>query len=1072
MATISDITAIISQMQSLADAGELTEESFTNLMNQTDSNTTGFKKLGDVVVAGTAGISNFTKQIASGNEKMTAMNGAIDIAAKAIGGLMGPLGGFAEGLGAAVTFAMERIQVSFDAFQDLAAAGQIGAEGLTQLREDMYKAGIPLETYATMLKNNANDLADIYGSSLKGSEEFASAMGAMRESGNNELRYLGFTIQDIGKTLVDFQKTSRRMGVQQSFSTDELIAKATKYGKELDLLSKLTSANKETIQKERDERMLETAYRSYMEGVTKKYGADKAAEIEFLVSTAGKYGKAHQDQAKASVMGQINFIDGQKAAFSEVMPVYQKAVQDIIKGEKNHLEISGKATREAAIKSGEHALKMGETLKFLGENNEMFAGSGVAIDNMKIALNTSEDELFNARAAQILQTKETDRATKSAVDYQKSMQVAITTLDMTITKLIPTEFIIEKFTTGLDLATDAIRTLLDIPSSVSNYKEAGGDEQHIEAIDNRDRALAQLSNAEEKLKRAYVTKNELVINEWKSEVQKLKEELRDAEDDINYFKSDVGIQAKQERNLEKLVKEKEEVDAEAKESPYGVLDFAKESTPFIWDRKDLDLENAENKSELNAESVKLGKEIEEVNKQLRLSRQKNSSMLNREGDAEDVAVDMTAINDAMVQSVKDNWEPGSGMTTLNSKTQDEEAQKHLDVMQKENKKGYDALVERTKLELKALEATKQQKLIEEKYAREELADLDRAKLIEAKKTEFKTDKRFENETKKVREYAAQQVVDRKIAGLRKTANLTDDAKFAKFNKQKNEPVTNSVSTENSSSFEAAKKAFAEKAAADNEPPVEVTVEVPEVPPAKEPVDGKNLQESLEAAGKLTTDLIAESASQITESKKSTADKNAIDLENAKNSLKNTLKNMDIEAAILKEKEKLMLQPKYKKFGGGKEAEKDARLAIANLRNTLAEVAGLAVDEYRAVADNNNSEDKVSKDNLTEQNKIALAELKTAAQKFLVTKPEEREIINETDDVEEKTRQAEQIKQSGQQLESAVKLNNSVASLATLLENLNSSLEKVVNNTAESNRVARDSMAAIERNVYVNNNTVS
>ncbi|NIU01196.1 MAG: hypothetical protein GWN01_09790, partial [Nitrosopumilaceae archaeon] len=64
--------------------------------------------------------------------------------------------------------AIDRLQVSYDAFKELSEQGLIGARGIAGLREQFIRTGIPLEKFAKIIGKSSEDLAFFSGSALQG----------------------------------------------------------------------------------------------------------------------------------------------------------------------------------------------------------------------------------------------------------------------------------------------------------------------------------------------------------------------------------------------------------------------------------------------------------------------------------------------------------------------------------------------------------------------------------------------------------------------------------------------------------------------------------------------------------------------------------------------------------------------------------------------------------------------------------------------------------------------------------------------------------------------------------------
>ena len=240
---------------------------------------------GNAVNKSTNGLKSMTSQVANGGNAFTSITPIIESMGDAIGGLVSSLP-FAEGITKAFTatmvFAVKRLEVSYKAFQDVGEAGMLGAEGMTGLRKQMVEAQVPMERFSKMLSKNSENLAYFSGTSAKGAKTFAAVMGSMQKGEQQHLRNLGFSLEEIGDTISGFQKNQRRLGYEQFLTTTQLKDASVKYGKELDMIARLTGKQRSAIEQERETLMADSQFRAFLDGLPNMTAEAKRKMIDSI----------------------------------------------------------------------------------------------------------------------------------------------------------------------------------------------------------------------------------------------------------------------------------------------------------------------------------------------------------------------------------------------------------------------------------------------------------------------------------------------------------------------------------------------------------------------------------------------------------------------------------------------------------------------------------------------------------------------------------------------------------------------------------------------------------------------
>lgn len=240
--------------------GTITQEQFNSALRSLSGNTKsaaeGMKHVGRSLQA-------FAGGLARGNTSMSNLSGVvIDVknALTAIPGA-GKAAGIALDLfGDGLILALEQMDKALGTFYNLGQIGALGADGIDDIRKQMVAMGVPLDQFNKMIAKNTKALVGLTGSASDTAENFANMVGTMRMGLDMDLRLLGFTTEEVGSTLANYANIQRRLGAEQNLNQGRLTAGAVKFGKEMDLLAKVTGTSREQQQSNLDAALREGRY--------------------------------------------------------------------------------------------------------------------------------------------------------------------------------------------------------------------------------------------------------------------------------------------------------------------------------------------------------------------------------------------------------------------------------------------------------------------------------------------------------------------------------------------------------------------------------------------------------------------------------------------------------------------------------------------------------------------------------------------------------------------------------------------------------------------------------------------
>jgi hypothetical protein len=418
------------------------------------------------------------KTLGTSNAEFTQLNGIIGAVGKSVSGLLSAIpliGGvfskMADGATEAVQFAVGQVQMGYTSFLELGQVGLIGAKGIEGLAEAVDKANIPLATYASLLQKNAQNLAYFGGSATKGGKIFTDTMSMLQSEQGDQLRYLGFSIDEIGQTVADFAVRQRRLGSYQQMDADVLAAKTREYGIELDQIAKLTGQSREALQKELDDQMRDSRYRAFLTTLSEDERLEHQKYIAALKQSSPELAKAAMDTAA----GFYNTDAAIQAAVGGWTQTFQRN-NDLIKRGGDAMDAYGNAIEQARTNVDPKGWQRTAAL-VMGENSPAmaFAGqmelAGKEIINFKDIISEQNEQRTN-----------TDETTKKLTLSMKDLEVTISNINTMFMDADIAVGVIDGFSTALRKATEFVLDLTKdsplesknkgVPSYIGTYTPA------------------------------------------------------------------------------------------------------------------------------------------------------------------------------------------------------------------------------------------------------------------------------------------------------------------------------------------------------------------------------------------------------------------------------------------------------------------------------------------------------------------------------------------------------------------------------------------------------------------------
>lgn len=432
---------------------------------------------------------------------MDAMANAVGSVGKNLLGMIPIIGQFAGSLFEASTkmaleaskFLIQMLQTSLKNFQEMGDAGALISGGMTSLNDQLVKAGMTVDGFKKVVKENASTLASWGGTVGEGARKFSEAVGelTLTEAGDS-LRRLGLTADNIGESAAGFLEQEIRLGRGRNMTQKQLTDGTIQYVKELDLLAKVTGLSRQDAQKQRDELMSDGRYRASIEGMNKenqnalnslmmrfkdptlKRGLMDLASGAITTADAGKVVTAFGDTAADAIQSLKD------ASPDEIPKLLDKIMLDFQESAKNNKELFG------------DAYKYLEPGTMINAATIFDIASGKYVTSMERAKETQDAQIQN-----------TDKLTEDTVEAQKQMEILSKRLNEFANRALPDAAeAVKAFTIAVNKAIDSILKDKNRPAGTTIVTESEADENIKRAKEKEERAKAIGDTEGEKAARA------------------------------------------------------------------------------------------------------------------------------------------------------------------------------------------------------------------------------------------------------------------------------------------------------------------------------------------------------------------------------------------------------------------------------------------------------------------------------------------------------------------------------------------------------------------------------------------
>jgi hypothetical protein len=161
-----------------------------------------------------------------------------------------------------------RLDVNIETFRQLSQTGANFGQSIVELRTAAAAAQLPLDDFATLVANNSQNLAALFGTTTIGAKRIAALGAEVRNVGKDRLTPLGLTVDEINETLLLNLDRQRRTGILNTLTGDQQRDSAIRFAEQLDRLAKLTGAQRDELRAQIEQQQSNERFQAALQGAT------------------------------------------------------------------------------------------------------------------------------------------------------------------------------------------------------------------------------------------------------------------------------------------------------------------------------------------------------------------------------------------------------------------------------------------------------------------------------------------------------------------------------------------------------------------------------------------------------------------------------------------------------------------------------------------------------------------------------------------------------------------------------------------------------------------------------------
>lgn len=221
-------------------------------------------------------------------------------------------------IGAVVPFFTSLLKIqeeNLKAYRELAKSGVNFGQSLNELRTTAVSLGLNLDQFNKMITSSVDAFVLMGTTANDGAKNFKSINLELTRSGGvgEQLRNLGYGFEEMNLLTASYVRVTGGLSKKQQQDYQGVAAAVAEYGKELDLIARITGRSREQQEKELEEQMKEANFQAFLSGQDDKTRKKLQLAVNEALANAGKGGA---DIVKASAMGLVAQSEQSAALYS------------------------------------------------------------------------------------------------------------------------------------------------------------------------------------------------------------------------------------------------------------------------------------------------------------------------------------------------------------------------------------------------------------------------------------------------------------------------------------------------------------------------------------------------------------------------------------------------------------------------------------------------------------------------------------------------------------------------------------------------------------------------------------
>jgi|LakMenEpi03Aug12_release.lakeMendotaPanAssembly.Ray.scaffolds.fasta_scaffold54713_1 hypothetical protein len=372
---------------------------------------------GNAITAITGAATDYAKAMYNGERGAKAFNKSIDGMATAVqaasaalallvpGGVL--IKGVIAGLGYLAGEAMkagkvigEQADMTFKAYQDLAASGAAAGDGMNGVFEGLQKMGLGVQEaagYVRLFNENAETMAQFGGTVSRGRKQFENTVEQMKPF-RKELQALGLNQEAQNEVAMAYVRIQNRLNMSTRDNTNITGSAAVAFAKEMDQLTKVTGMSRKQQEDVLERAMRHQRFAATVDELVAQDRVKEAKQLQLAVRMAAAAGQDLGDAAMDQASGLMDTVAAQKGYMStqgelnnfieRIKDGQMKDAEAVAQGFQDMTE-SMKDTRSTMV--GSYLLGVGE--EFMLQYSTMTNATKIATNKFVEQFNNAGDEI-------------------------------------------------------------------------------------------------------------------------------------------------------------------------------------------------------------------------------------------------------------------------------------------------------------------------------------------------------------------------------------------------------------------------------------------------------------------------------------------------------------------------------------------------------------------------------------------------------------------------------------------------------------------------------------------------------